>query len=191
MKRLIVLAAALFAVLVAASAPAGATVKRVKYSGPVDLPELEPGLVPHARIEFTLRSESKRGSSTLVPTLIPRLIERNIYQTCNPPRTSSSGVGAHEYPSDGDSDNSFFVEYPGRPIRVKYRRFSATDLDTLASGESHSFKVTGTIPRRGRATGTIRLFDHFPAGVESFPPFRQRPAHDCDSGTLNWTATKR
>jgi hypothetical protein len=188
MKRLIVLVAAICVVLAAASAPAGATVKRQKYSGPVDLPELEPGTIPHASIEFTLRLESKPGSHTFVPTLIPRLVERNIYQTANPPRDSSS---THVYPSDGDSESSFFVEYPGRPIRVKYRRFSATDIDTLASGESHLFRVTGRIPLHGPATGTIRLFDHFPAGVEPFPPFRQRPAHDNDSGTLRWTATKR
>jgi hypothetical protein len=176
-------AGAICALLVAAPAPAVAKGKREKYAGPIDLPELEPGVVPHATIEFTLRSKAKRGSKRFVPRLVDPLKERNMYLTCNPPFPSKSTPGDHVYPTTGNSDNNFVMVFEGN-IRVKKRSFSSSYTDNYSDGSSESFAVTGTVSRHGPATGTIRLVDHFPAEND-------HPAIDCDSGPLNWTATKR
>jgi hypothetical protein len=153
--------------------------EREKYSGPVDLPEREPGVVPHASIEFTIHSGSRRGSHKLVPKLADPLKERNVYYTCDPPYETSSGVHPYVYPTEGNSDVNYVLTYEGREIRVKNRSFSARYTDTYSDGGSRSWSVTGRIPRSGPATGTIRITEQFASG------------HDCDTGLLTWTASKK
>jgi len=67
---------------------------------------------------------------------------------------------------------------------VKHRRFSAGYIDTYSDGGSESFSVNGSIPRHGLATGAINLFTHVPASGK-------RPESNCDSGLLNWSASKK
>ena len=158
---------------------AAAAGKREKYSGSIDLPELEPGVVPHASIEFTVHLKPRHGGGKLLPKLVDPLKERNLYYTCNPPYQTSSGTDPYGYPTEGNSYTNYVLSYEGRDIRVKHRRFSAGYTDTYSDGGSRSWSVTGRIPRSGPATGTIRISEQFSSG------------HDCDTGILYWTANKK
>jgi hypothetical protein len=164
--------------LAAEAGPGTAAGKREMYSGLVDLPELEPGVVPHASIEFTVRSKSRRGSHRLLKLVDP-LKERNIYYTCNPPYQTSSGTDPYGYPTEGNSYTNYVLSYQGREIRLNHRRFSAGYTDTYSDGGSRSWSVSGRIPRNGPATGTIRIREQFSSG------------HDCDTGLLTWSASKK
>jgi hypothetical protein len=180
-RRAAFVASALTAIalmLAAGPGPAGAAGKREMYSGLVDLPELEPGVVPQASIEFTVHSKSRRGSHRLLKLVDP-LKERNIYYTCNPPYETGSGTDPYGYPTEGNSYTNYVLSYQGREIRLNHRRFSAGYTDTYSDGGSRSWSVSGRIPRSGQATGTIRIREQFSSG------------HDCDTGLLTWSASKK
>lgn len=157
---------------------AAAAGKREKYSGLVDLPELEPGVVPHASIEFTVHLKPRHGGGKLLPQLVSPLKERNLYYTCNPPYQTSSGTHPYGYPTEGNSDNNYVLTYED-DIRARHRRFSGGYTDTYSDGGSRSWSVKGTIPSSGPATGTIRISEQFASG------------HDCDTSVLSWSASKK
>jgi len=141
----------------------------------VDLPELEPGVVPPASIEFKLKEEKNRKKK-FVPNSIPKLKLHNVYFRCSD--------GDTYYPTDISSETTTLVVFPAE-IEVKRRKFSR--LVTEQESDTFEYAITGKVPRSGPATGTFRISTHIPADPDpKFP----RPALDCDTGDVSRTADK-
>ena len=166
--------AAVFAVAVIAPGSAGATAKTYKYAGPIDLAEL-PGDTPGpASIELTVKAKSKKKGKTPKPKLVSRLKLHNVYGTCED--------GTRVYPADNNSefDITYGIEFPG--AKIKHRKFSAADPASAEFGTG--ITLTGTVPKKGPATGTVRIQQDL---SDSTAPELGK----CDTGTLGWTADKQ
>ncbi len=160
--------AGLCAVVAIAPSLAGATGKRDVYVGTVEpqtLPLASGPKVVSGRIEFTLRSKSKKhGSKRLVQKSVFPLGAGGLYAFCD-----EGGVAGDSSNADlGGGLNQFSYE-----LKVNRRgNFSASDPD------ASDLKVTGRVSK-GHASGTIR-----------YGPFTADPGGSCDSGPLSWTADR-
>jgi hypothetical protein len=169
-KRYLVTAAAL-AAAVSLATPQFAAARSNSYTGPISQPSLPPsaGGIAHLdppTIEFKVIT-SRFGTS------VWKLRERNVYFHCTD--------GDTRYPADGGSliPKLTFED----SLRVKNGKFSAVNNDGL----DRIFRAKGTLPAKGKASGTIRISEHVPAYSD---PVYGHPAFDCDTGVLNWTARK-
>jgi hypothetical protein len=181
-----VVALAAICAALAIAALAGATSSNDKYSGPVDLTEVPDDTPGPASVELTVKSKSKKkGSKKLVPKELSKLKLHNVYATCTD--------GTHVYPADNNSefDIVFGFDYGG--TKIKKRKFSIDDATPPGDeipATSSSFAMTGKVPRKGAATGTIRITFHRDANPEPADPRYPEPALNCDSGVVSWTADK-
>jgi hypothetical protein len=134
--------------------PSPALAKKVQYEGPVNIPRFPAGghqYVP--TIQLKVKFEGK------VPKSVTLVKEFGIHGPCSNGKTF-------------DGENK---EATNKDFKVKNRRFSGTDTETV---EGKGFTITGRIPRKGPITGTARIFFHLDEGA------------DCDSGVVTWTASR-
>jgi hypothetical protein len=153
--------AAIFAMAAIVPASAGATAKNYKYAGPIGLAELPGDTAGPASIELTVKAKSKKKGTKPKPKFVSRLKLHNVYETCED--------GTKLYPADNNSEFDITYGFEFEGAKIKNRKFSTTDA---------SITLTGTVPKSGPATGTVRISEE----VSGF-------GH-CDTGTLNWTADK-
>jgi hypothetical protein len=152
-----------------AFAPA-APAKNVSYSGPVDQPQAATYVEP-PRIEFGVRF-AKNDRGKLVAKFLTKLTAWNLWYQCSNIPPGSGNTSGIVYPGAINDTQSKVIL--GLPPRVKHGRFSATDPD-------EGIEVSGTIPKHGPASGTVRIFATSEPGDEP-------DLGTCDSGLLNWTA---
>jgi hypothetical protein len=152
-----------------AFAPA-ASAKNVSYSGPVDQPQAAT-YVEAPRIEFGVRF-AKNDRGKLVAKFLTKLTAWNLWYQCSNIPPGSGNTSGIVYPGAINDTQSKVIL--GLPPRVKHGRFSATDPD-------EGIEVSGTIPKHGPASGTVRIFATSEPGDEP-------DLGTCDSGPLNWTA---
>lgn len=166
-STVLVLLAVAFASL---QAGADAHAAKIKYFGTIDQPQADPNR-PQPTIELLVHLDRKK-SGELKPDHVNRITTRNMGFQCSDGQTWYPGTG---YRKD-------FFSYPGvenHPWGVKKRRFSGTAEDDV---EVDRLAASGRIPRKGPATGTVRMIR--PAGAEdSIAP--------CDSGTVAFTARQK
>ncbi len=150
--------------------PQLAMAKRSTYSGPISQAPLAPGAggiknISPPTIEFKVIDTGKQQ--------VWKLRETSVYFHCSD--------GEVRYPADGGSliPKLTFED----SIRVKKGKFSAVNDDGLG----RKFTATGQLPAKGQAKGTIRITEHVDAYSD---PVEGHPAYDCDTGTLNWKATR-
>ncbi len=184
-RRGAVALAAIFAA--AAIAPPLAGAKAVDYAGPIALPPIEPDVAP-ASIELKVHLKKKKGAKKFKPRFV-QVKEHNVYETCHPGVTSR-----YVFPSDNNSETNFSVNLTEGDIDVKKRKFSLHESvgpgDEIPATNS-SLALDGRIPKKGPATGTLRMTFHIDANPEPADPRFPEPAEDCDTGVLSWTADKQ
>jgi hypothetical protein len=149
------------------------------YVGPVKntpRPEHAAAFGGRPTVEFWLKR--RRGK----PVGVARFFEWNVGYECTegPSPGYPNGRTVRRYPTE-HGGQYLGTSFQGRGLRVRQRRFSGTSSEPLDAGR---MTVTGRIPRRGPATGTIRLFLHDRGDSDD-------PRTDCDSGVLRWTARPR
>jgi hypothetical protein len=138
-----------------------------KYSGDLVPPHVGYG-TPSA-IEFNV-SFGKNKKGKVVPTSVKRFRSRSVTMYC----ANGNAWWLGWDPAGGTTD---WQDHPTDWVDVKKRKFhDATDGEYGPS--SGFYEITGTIPKNGPATGTIRM---------SYPNAAQ--GGYCDSGVLNWSAS--
>jgi hypothetical protein len=143
-----------------------------KYHGDLVPPQLYPGFggTP-SEIEFSV-SFNKIKKGKRVPTAVNRFRSRAVTMHCANGNTWWHGLG-----SASVGGTLGWADHPNESVGVKKRRFhDATDGEYGPS--SGFYEITGTIPKNGPATGTIRL---------TYP--NEAQGGWCDSGVVAWTAS--
>lgn len=175
-----VLAIALLAGTAALLGPAPASAKVGKYQGAVaqaapppsaptpenQIPNPNPN-PPPPTVEFKGGFGKKRASGKPAKNWVSFFVFRNIWYLCSDGRVYYPG---------SSSDISSAIELETFPINFKKQRFSISEKQ----GEGiATMTITGRLPRRGPATGTLRYVANA-GGTRGV----------CDTGVLSWTANK-
>jgi len=149
------------------AAPAGASVGKQHYEGPVATAGVD-GRLPSVRVKIEFKKvKGKRGK----PKAIIDFQHRAIALYC------ADGTKTHTgpfYGADGGPGGFSFFEQTGLP--VKKGRFKLSET-TSGSDVADVQRATGRVGRKGNATGTIQLTLFHPV------------FGTCDSGVVNWTAS--
>jgi hypothetical protein len=140
-----------------------------KYHGELVPPQ--EGYGTPSEIEFNADfDKNKKGK--LVPKSVKRFRSRAVTLYCANGETWWHGLG-----SASVGGTLGWAEHPNDWVTVKKRTFhDATDGEYGPS--SGFYEITGTIPKNGPATGTIRL---------TYP--NEAQGGYCDSGVVAWTAS--
>jgi hypothetical protein len=167
---------ALFATLAVLLIPGQAPAKVATYGGPISQPPASSDFAP-AAVQFKVHvKKTRRGPRT---TIFP-FKTRNVWYACSD--------GTSGYPG-ARSELTSEVDYEGGDIRIrKNNRFSASFIDK-EEGEGIGVAVSGRVPKTGPASGTVRIFAHWNATFDLNGDPKGGPK-DCDSGVLNWTASR-
>jgi hypothetical protein len=135
--------------------------------------ELVPPQVGHgtpSEIEFNVDVD-KNKKGRLVPTEVKRFRSRAVTMNCANGNTWWHGLGNAMV-----TGTLGWEDHPTEWVRVKKRKFhDATDGEY--GPESGFYEISGQIPKKGPATGTIRL---------TYP--NEAQGGYCDSGVVNWIA---
>ena len=124
-----------------------------------------------SEIEFSV-DFAKNGKGKLVPRAVKRFRSRAVTLHCANGNTWWHGLGEASV-----GGTLGWADHPNESVAVKKRRFqNATDGEYGPS--SGFYEITGTIPKNGPATGTIRL---------TYP--NEAQGGYCDSGVVAWTAS--
>jgi hypothetical protein len=173
----IALAAALALALLVAPAATPKPAKWVKYRGDID--PAEKGSAPTA-VQFAVKMKEKGGKR--VPVAVGGFKSKAVVIHCS---------DGDFYWDDSQGEGIGFYGFLGYQTPVKNRRFSDTasdDDEYFDEGTGHNYfleehSISGRIPRRGAATGTLRL--------RSRTEVDGAVVRSCDSGVVAWSATKR
>lgn len=166
MNRWIAVGTVVCAALVAQAAPAEAS---HTYTGPIDL---QPRPFPEGAGEGAPTVQLKVRFQGKQPIRVDKFLETSAYFFC------SAGPPMASYPTDTGGHPSKVVYQWS--VKVNKRRFAASSSDA-----GQTVTITGRIPAKGAATGTVRIVDHLPLTEDP-----ELPAGTCDTGTLNWRATR-
>jgi hypothetical protein len=135
--------------------------------------ELVPPQVGHgtpSEIEFNVDAD-KNKKGKLVPDQVKRFRSRAVTMYCANGNTWWHGLG-----NASVGGTLGWEDHPNGGIAVKKRKFhDATDGEYGPS--SGFYEISGQIPKKGPATGTIRL---------TYP--NEAQGGYCDSGVVNWIA---
>jgi hypothetical protein len=141
-----------------------------EYAGELVPPQEGYGGTPSG-IEFNV-SFAKNKKGKRVPYSVNRFQSRAITMYCANGNTWWHGLGNAMV-----TGTLGWEDHPNEVVRVKKRKFhDATDGEYGPS--SGFYEITGTIPKNGPATGTIRL---------TYP--NEAQGGYCDSGVVSWTAS--
>jgi len=162
MKPLRIAALACLIALLALGAQALAKGRDFQYHGEIAQPPFA-AFSNQPTLDLYVHSQKKRSGKLVIK--IPQVLIYNAWFDC-------SNVG-HVSAGNSTGGSSSRLDLVG--IKVKHRSFSRTE-----NVEGTITKFTGSIPRHGAATGTVRFSGDLGPEI----------GH-CESGTLNWSAQRK
>ena len=151
MRTRFVVGAGLAVLCVSVAAPPLALAGSVTYFGPI----AQPGNTGQPAVKLQVRTKKKKPFE---------LRSFAAYEPTTPPCDGSLGGLTF-------SQVKFPVDLV--PVPITKRSFSAIVVDDAGD----SLEINGVIPKKGPATGTLHLIEHFTAG-----------GGPCDTGVLSWEA---
>lgn len=149
-----------------AATPATAAGKGAKYEGPIAA-EPHPS-EPDVLIRFKVRYDKKGKPEELFPLEI-----QGVREYCE--NGSSLGIGG--------GYGGGWATWGNASVLVKKRKFG--EDQHVGLDHEDTWSIAGTIPRRGDASGFLRIVERIGTGDEDIAQYGT-----CDTGVLSWTAER-
>jgi hypothetical protein len=156
----------LVAACVALAVLAQSAMAGVKYEGPIAA-EPHPS-EPDVLIRFKVRYDKKGKPEELFPLEI-----KGVREYCE--NGSSLGIGG--------GYGGGWATWGNASVLVKKRKFG--EDQHVGLDHEDTWSIAGTIPRRGDASGFLRIVERIGTGDEDIAQYGT-----CDTGVLSWTAER-